>query len=462
MNDKIDSIDVFITAPKTYRSVSNGLLISEIDGSENRVTHWKHRHPIAAYLVAVAITNYTIYSDFLTMDNGQLEVQNYVYPESESSARSGTANLLPIIELYNELFIPYPFQDEKYGHAQFNWGGGMEHQTVSFVGNFSRRLLAHELAHQWFGDYITCATWNEIWLNEGFATYLEGLTCEHGLGDKNWQSWLKEQLQGVVQQPDGAVYVSNIASVNRIFNYRLTYQKAGMLLHMLRGQIGDDAFFTGVHNYLLDSQLANSYATTDNLKQHLEATSGRSLQEFFDDWLYGEGYPIYDIHWSQTGNACHVTVNQSTSHISVDFFEMKIPVLFKGEGKESLQMLNHTFSGEQFTVNLDFQVEEVILDPETWLISKNTSITGIEKAAVSDFLIFPNPAGDVLNIQLNNNKQVAEIQLFNISGKKLKLYSQVAIQHRQIDISNLPAGIYLLQIRFSDHTFSRMERVVKY
>ena len=277
LNDKIESIDVYITAPTAYVSVSNGLEQSAIDnGNGTKTTHFHHGYPIPAYLVAIAVTNYQVFTQTAGTAPNDFPIVNYIYPENFSTAQTQLAQTLPIMNVYETLFEPYPFHNEKYGHAQFGWGGGMEHTTVSFMNSFGRNLIAHELAHQWFGDKITCGTWKDIWLNEGFAEYLSGLVVENLDGISSFVSWKNGKIGNITSQTNGAVYLtdSEALNVNRIFSGRLSYNKGAMVIHMLRWKMGDTAFFQAIQNYLADSNLAYKYAVTTDLKSHLEAVYG--------------------------------------------------------------------------------------------------------------------------------------------------------------------------------------------
>ncbi|MCF8238716.1 MAG: hypothetical protein K9I85_11200 [Saprospiraceae bacterium] len=396
LTDKADSIDVIITTPGVYRAASNGLLVEEFASGDQKVYHWQHRYPIAAYLVAFAVTDYAVYSDFVPTSNEPVEVLNYVYPENLAASQTATQAIVPIMQLYNDLFGLYPFADEKYGHAQFGWGGGMEHQTMSFMVGFSHLLMAHELAHQWFGDKVTCASWEDIWLNEGFATYLEGLNYEHGIGPTDWMNWKKGKIDHVISAPGGSVWVNDTTSVGRIFNSRLSYSKGAMVLHMLRWEMGDDAFFQGVRNYLNDPLNAYAYGQTEELITHLEATSGLDLTLFFQNWFYGEGFPTYSLNWSAIDGQVILQVDQITSHPSVSFFPMTLPIYLTGTGgQDTLLRIPHAYSGETFVLNVPWPVAEIQLDPQLWIVKGPTQITvSVEDPSwASRFICFPNPIG---------------------------------------------------------------------
>jgi hypothetical protein len=375
LNDKVDSIDVIVTTPQAYRVASNGILLSEILSGSNKIYHWQSHYPVAAYLVAIGVTNYAVYSDYLPLSGGDtLEILNYVYPENLATAQSQTPAILNIISLFDSLTTPYPFANEKYGHCQFGYGGGMEHQTMSFVFNFSFSLISHECAHQWFGDKITCGSWEDIWLNEGFATYMEGLSQQY-LNPSSWYNWKLSKKNNITSSPGGSVLCDDTTNINRIFSSRLSYYKGAYVLHMLRWKLGDSLFFQGIRNYLNDPQLAYNYAKTPDLKYHLESVSGLNLTGFFDQWYYKQGYPTYQVNWHRSGNQAVVQLNQTQSHASVGFFAMPVPIRFTAPGHDTLVVFDHTFSGQLFNASLDFAPVAATFDPDLWLLSGNNTVT---------------------------------------------------------------------------------------
>jgi aminopeptidase N len=449
LNDKIDSIDIFVTTPKKNKVGSQGLLVGETVVGANKIYHWKHRYPIAAYLISVAITNYAAYTDVAPLSTGNLNILNYVYPEDSASLVTQSPNIIPIMQLYDTLFGEYPFMNEKYGHAQFGWGGGMEHQTMSSMNNFSFNLMAHELAHQWFGDKVTCGSWREIWLNEGFATYLTGIAHKE-LAPTWWWAWRSGTLNSIISQPDGSVYNPDTINVSRIFDSRLTYNKGAYLLRMLEWKMGADDFYQAVRNYLVDANYAYDYAVTDNLKMHLEAVSGLNLTEFFTDWYYGEGHPSYQVTWNQNGGNVTFVVNQTQSHPSVSFYEMPIPIYVKGQGQDTTYVFDHQFSGESFTANVPFTIDSVFFDPELWIISSNPTVLAVEDFEVNNkLIIYPNPTSSRFSITLPQNSSLSEIIMFDLLGNEVKVsvISQVENQ-LEINVSHLSKGNYIIELHF--------------
>ncbi|MGV7105431.1 M1 family aminopeptidase [Flavobacterium sp. U410] len=447
LNDKVNSIDVYITAPSAYVGVSNGLEQSAIDnGNGTKTTHFHHGYAIPAYLIAIAVTNYQIYTQTAGIGT-TFPIVNYVYPENYTSAQSQLAETVSIMNVYETLFEPYPFLNEKYGHAQFSWGGGMEHTTVSFMVNFSRDLIAHELGHQWFGDKITCGSWKDIWLNEGFAEYLSGLIYENLSGASTFVSWKASKIASITSQPNGAVYLTDAEAtdVNRIFSGRLTYNKGSMVVHMLRWKMGDALFFQAIQNYLADTNLAYAYAITPQLQSHLEAAYGSSLTEFFNDWIYNQGYPSYSVTAQNWGaGQVKIAVNQTQSDPSVSYFEMPLEVRLTGAGGEEQDVVvDNTFNGQEFIVSVPFTVTGVQFDPNYHIISRNNTATlNAETFSIDEVIsLYPNPVENILTVKIPNDVQLQSIILFNELGQKV-LEGNTAT----IDMTSLSQGVYQVKL----------------
>ncbi len=462
--DKIDSLDVFITCPDQYKAASNGKLISDQVMNGKRTAHWKHRYPIATYLVGIAVTNYESYSDFLDLDDGKrIEVLNYIYPEYLSTAKTKSAEILDILSFYNSKFITYPFADEKYGHAQFSWGGGMEHQTMSFMTHLNFELVAHEMAHQWFGDYITLASWHDIWLNEGFATYLTGLTYEKLFGGVYWNNWKSYQVKSITSSTSGSVYVADTTNVGQIFNGRLSYSKGAYLLHMLRWEMGDELFFKGLNNYLNDPALANGFASQEKFVSHMESVADTSFTEFFKDWYYGEGYPVFKLnYYTDFGDfgKQKLRISQSSSHPSVEFFEMHIPVrVWKGGNYVDLR-LYYTRQNQEFVISSG-RIDSVEFDPEKWLIAKADQVLKVQEIKnPNQMRIIPDYNGKRIRVILPDFTGKEKLCIVDINGRIIKTIFLLT-RDSWIDIHELKTGVYLINIQSKDQNKTIKIRISK-
>jgi len=459
--DKIDSIDVYVTCPPQYKAASNGKLISDQSVNDKRTAHWKHRYPIATYLVAIAVTNYESYSDFLDLPDGKkIEVLNYVYPEYLTTAKTSSEYVLNILSLYNSKFITYPFASEKYGHAQFGWGGGMEHQTMSFMNNLEFGLVAHEMAHQWFGDYITLNSWHDIWLNEGFATYLTGLSYENLLGGYWWPIWKESQINSITSLADGSVYVADTTNVNRIFDGRLSYAKGGYLLHMLRWEMGDETFLKGMQNYLNDPSMANGFASQEKFVKHMEIAADTSFTEFFKDWYYGEGYPIFKLSYYTDINdygKVKLRINQNSSHSSVDLFEMHIPVRIWKDGKSKDLRLYQTLKNQEFVISAD-RVDSVQFDPEKWLIAKADKVlSAVEVSEPKEIQIIPEPLANRIRVILPYSSGNETLRIIDLSGRTIR---NIVLSGKDsgVDLSGLKNGVYLVEVTFRER--KKVEKII--
>ncbi len=450
LDDKADSIDITITTQIPFVVSSNGKLVLEEEFNATRRYHFQHRYPIASYLVAFAVTNYQMLSSTVNINGSQMPFVNYVYPENLAEWQTSAGQVLQSMEQCNQWFGPYPFYKEKYAQTQFSWGGGMEHQTNSFITGTDRYLMAHELVHQWFGDKITCATWQELWLNEGFAVYFGDLVFKN-IDPTYYRSLLATQHANVVSVPGGSVWVDDTTNLNRLFSGRLTYDKGGYLLRMLNLTMGDSAFLLAIKNYVNDPKLAYGFATTKQLQQHLEAVHGKPLQYFFDQWFYGQGHPSFQINWRQDySQEVTLQINQTTSHSSVPFFKMPVPVTLKKDGKVAKYVVFVDSQDQEVKLNPGFFADSLLVDEELEILSSNNVIKNQPIVPPATTRIFPNPVGSVLYIHFDAaTTGHLVLRLTNTLGQqvmKKDLHLNTGGQLIELPLQYLARGIYHLTL----------------
>jgi len=452
LDDKTDSIDVIVTHSSIYKAASNGLLQSVTTDGTNNITHWKHRYPIATYLICFSVTNFDIFTNSVHLDNENVDLPmvTYCYPESITSFQTNTPLVLNALKFYDSAFGTYPFINEKYGHVQFKWGGGMEHQTSTFLISANESLMAHELGHQWFGDKITCGAWKDIWLNESFATQLASMYMERQY-PANIISTRSNEIDFVTSSPGGSVEVDDTTDVNRIFDSRLSYIKGSHVLYMLRWMLGE-SFFRGVRAYQADPALAYKFARTEDLKRHIEQASGKDLTYFFNEWFHGQGYPSYNVKWEQLGSSyVRIQMNQITSHPSVSFFELPVALKFKNSTQEKTVVVDNKTNGEYFYRNIGFIADTVIVDPDYWLITRNNTQQKITNAPGGGELItvFPNPVqGQFYVYFVNFTHPDATINLYDEIGQLIyrKAITVNGSEFIEVPTDRLAKGGYIVKI----------------
>ncbi|WP_374459069.1 M1 family aminopeptidase [Chryseobacterium taeanense] len=452
LNDKIEEFDIKVTTPSQYNVAANGKLMSETTlGNGQKLTFWRTQYPTAAYLIALSITNFVKLND--TMGNPPFPFVNYVFPSTASNTTS-MSNIewtKTVMNTFENYFGPYPFRNEKYGHMEFQAGGGMEHQTMSSLGSWGRGLIAHELAHQWFGDKVTCGAWNDIWLNEGFATFGEHLANEKLLMTNNeFRNYLLGQKDYITSSPGGSVYVAdaNLGSVGMIFSGRLSYAKGAYVLRMLKWILGDTVFYQALKEYHARPALAYNYVRTQDFNASLLTSTGQDFTEFFNDWIYGQGYPTYDIRWKQTGNTLTFKASQTQSSPTVSFFEMPLPIKVNGTGGQVAYFaLNNTSNNQYFTQNVTFPVASVEFNYEYQIVEKNSTVTRDNTLATTEtikdeFALYPNPAKNEINIK--GIDKPTDFTIYFIDGKLVR--KGIYQPEKSINISELVPGTYIFKI----------------
>jgi len=364
-DDKPDSADIWITVPENLIVASNGTLRETVDNGSTLTYKWHEQYPIATYLVSVAIHPYTVFSDYYHYSpTDSMEIQYYVFPAHYDDVQA-TYGLVPdMITAYAGYFGEYPFLEEKYGHAEFTWGGGMEHQTITSLGGWGEYLIAHELAHMWWGDMITCADFHHIWLNEGFAVYSEALWAESAYG---WAAY-KQQMEYSKYLGSGTIYVPDLSDWNRIFDPDLTYDKASWIPHMLRGMFGDSLFFDIIATYY-GSQYQYGSCTTEQFRDICEQVTGRDLDQFFHQWVYEEGFPYYHYSWSYepvpSSYEISLTIDQLQENV---IFHMPIQVTVTTTAGETTFVVEDTLATQQFSLVVEDEPLAVDLDKDEWIL----------------------------------------------------------------------------------------------
>jgi len=457
LTDKADSAWIFLTTSNTNLAGSNGLLTHVTDMGNNLVRYeWKTNYPIDYYLISFAVADYQDYSIYAKpagMQGDSVLVQNYIYnsPNYLNTYKTSIDGVVPIIELYSDLFLTYPFQNEKYGHCITELGGGMEHQTMTTLGGWSFNLIAHELGHMWFGDNVTCASWSDIWINEGFATYTNYLAQEKLNGWNAGQNFMIGTQNNVMSSPGGSVYIPE-AEVNpdniwRIFDGRLSYDKGAAIIHLLRHEINNDTvFFQLMHTF--QETYTDSTATGDDYKAVAEQVSGLNLADFFNQWYYGQGYPKYDISWYMFNNTMNMTVTQSVSS-ATPLFKMTMDYQLNfSDGTDTVVRLYQNANIQNFAFEVPKQVVSISVDPDNWTFERVNSITVIiEETSNPNYFSFgPNPVTDRINIYLlNPDGHERKMQICDVSGRVL-IEQSFTEAHHQVDVRRLKSGAYLINI----------------
>jgi aminopeptidase N len=370
-SDKADSVDITVTVPDNLVVASNGLLVSDVDNGATRTSHWKSNYPIATYLVSLAIHPYTQYSDWYTPQGGgdPMEVQFFIYADHVGVVETNYALTVPMIDVFARGFGEYPFVAEKYGHAEFTWGGGMEHQTLTSMGGYSEDLISHELAHQWWGDMVTCEDFGHIWLNEGFATWSEAYWAEQAYGNSTY----REYMDFASYFGGGTIFVED-PQTQVIFDSNLSYNKGSWVVHMLRGVVGDADFFDGLALYRANHLYGS--ATTEQLQAAMETVSGKDLTAFFQQWIYGDYFPIYSYDWVPGPQAGEITVSISQVQNNTGVFTMPIRLQLNTDtGAVDVTVANNQ-AEQDFVLAVPGTVESIILDPDRWILRQvRTEVT---------------------------------------------------------------------------------------
>jgi len=374
-SDKADSVDIKITVPRNLIVASNGTLRAVVDGGVTKTYRWHEGYPIATYLVFVAIHPYRTFSHYYKYSpTDSMEVKYFVYPDHYDAVQPTYAKTVSMIRIFSELFGQYPFIKEKYGHAEFVWGGGMEHQTCTSLGGWGEYLIVHELAHQWWGDMVTCRDFHHIWLNEGFATYSEALYAEQIKGIQSYH----QNINANKYYGPGTIYVYDTTDVGNIFHGGRSYDKASWVLHMLRHVVGDSTFFKILKTYYADSRFQYGTATTEDFRDICEQVSGMNLHPFFHQWIYEEYFPTYSYQWNWVKSGSQYIINLKIEQKQTNtVFQMPIDITITTANGDTTIVVYDSLWTQNFQLIVNAQPSSLSLDKDDWILKKVQNPTAV-------------------------------------------------------------------------------------
>lgn len=367
------TVKMFITVADSMIVASNGDLIDVKSNPDQTKTYtWEENYPISTYLISIAATNYETFSDVYTSGLETMEVFYYVYPEHLTQAIEDFSVTVPMMEFYADVFGEYPFLEEKYGMAVIPGNSSMEHQTCT---SLSSRLvtgthqydyiIAHELAHQWWGDLVTLTDWADIWLNEGFATYSDALWVENLYGLEGLKSRMADFKYQYMIRHEGQDHPLYDPPLGHLF-CEIEYEKGAWVLHMLRFVVGDDNFWQILKEY---AQLyAYSNASTEDFQAVCEQIFGADLGWFFDQWIYEAGYPVYQFGWgSSAQNRVRVVINQIQEELPLFSMPVELEFILPSGSVKKVVWVEE----EKNVFEFDFQERplNVLFDPDSWILS---------------------------------------------------------------------------------------------
>ena len=462
-----------ITVPADYQLVANGTLVS-LDKNGNWWTYtWQEHYPQPTYLIAFAASKYYITRDtFAMVDGTKVPMRVWVLESNDVSSKFECTPW--IMEYFSQIFPPYPFADEKYDQIHAPLGGAMENTTCTFFNTFANwgsdwsYVIAHELSHHWWGDWLTCATWADLWLNEGFATYCEVLWWEEKYGPQGHDAYARWIMDLYLEY--GQRHPLYDPPWFDLFGVT-TYEKGGSVMHMLRQVLGDSIFFAGLNTYAWRN--ANEAVITDDFQDVMEEVAGQDLDWFFDAWIYGPGHPHYEIGWRPVTPVTHLPnpapayeiefAIAQTQDQKVHYFPFRMPLelAIYSENDTTLFTFTDSIGYQRFTVVVEGEPDWFDLDPANKVlceITKHDDIDDVPEVGIEESQIARTPPllleadgifTDLLHVRFSQqDSRPVRLALYDISGRQVKLFYEGSSKefYRVYPLTDLASGVYFVRI----------------
>ncbi|MEO0128055.1 MAG: M1 family aminopeptidase [candidate division WOR-3 bacterium] len=450
---------ISVTAPDTFVVCANGQLINVVNNPNNTKT-WTYEEtsPITTYLMHFGVSRFAKWSQWYhDQDGDSVEIRHFIWPQDSAQSVIAFQHLPDAMYLFDSLYGDYPFsrygQDAVYPYA---WGG-MEHQTQTtihrwWILNSSENGMAHELSHQWWGDMVTCVDFRDIWLNEGFATYSDANYNWYRFGYNNFITTMKNRANDYFTADAQSRHPIYNPPLSQLFDWGHTYCKASWVVHMLR-YLNQALFFNALAVYR--DSFEYGCASTEDLKRIFNQVYGTDLTWFFNEWVYGQGYPIYNIYWSCTpsGNNYQFIANiHQVQTNAPPVFHMPVQIkLFMGNA-DTLLNIPITGSPTHIELLVSHSVDSIRFDPNTWILCKSYIYTGVEEISKSNLdnkiLLLSNPMREMRFDYTINMKAYVEFRIYDATGRIIKAVEPQMKQpgYHKIHIKDLPAGVYYIKM----------------
>lgn len=431
------TVELRAKTPANVKLGSNGRLADSTRTADTIYYHWISRDPIATYLVVIsAKVNYGL--DIVNYVNASDPNYNFpirFYYNSGENLIAAKQRIIPLIDFFSQVFGAHPF--EKNGFAtlnnQFPWGG-MENQTLTSLcpNCWGEYLMVHEFAHQWFGDMITCATWADIFLNEGFATFSEALWSENNNGYAAYKSDINNEANSYFSgNPGWAISNPNWAvttpSTSTLFNYSITYAKGACVLHLLRYVLGDSLFFAGLKAYALDPSLKYKSAVIADFKNVMANVSGQNLDWFFDQWIYQPNHPVYQngYFFSQVGSYWEVGFLSKQIQTNTVFFKMPIEIKISfNSGPDTLIRVMNDVNNQLFFFTFTRRPLSVQFDPNNQIVLKSATLQQIDPVPVELVSLTASASNSIVTLKWSTaselNNKGFDVERRSLSSNQMK------------------------------------------
>jgi aminopeptidase N len=474
-SDKADSVRVTVRVPSNYRVGSQGILVSEVPAGQHTTYDWVSRYPIASYLVSVAIGVYAehaqvyVRSPALEAEHGPLSLPLYHlrYNDGTPDLPPGWAATPDVLDVQESWFGPYPFSAEKYGHAEFTFGGGMEHQTLTSMGTSALAVVVHEAAHQWYGDSVTPKSWRDIWLNEGFATYAEMMYfVERESTYPGFYDAMFNSRYDSAKRATGTLVVQDTTDVDELFDGNRSYAKGGMVLYMLHHMVDDAVFESILKRHAEEAGAKYGNASTADLQRIAESESGLDLDGFFRQWVtHGTGYPTYSASksWTRVAGGYDVTVKLAQQQMQPQsnwtVFRMPVEIALMAQSGDSLlevhrETVQNTERTQEFNFNVSLPdtvtIAQVQIDPDRRIL--RGTITAIAPTpsipVITSMAPNPNRGSAQLRYSLPTDSAL-EIRVYDVRGRRVLTQTAAgAAGGGAVDINttSLASGVYFLRL----------------